>query len=176
MKTIIVASTNPVKIAGALKAFQAMFPEEVFEIVGVSVASEVNHQPMGNAETLQGAINRIENAIHEKPDADFWASFEAGIENTNEAMISFTWATVRSANGMTGKGRSGTFFLPNQITDLIRHGMELGDAVDRVFRKKNSKQENGAVGLLTGNTIDRTKLYIDAMILALIPFRNPELY
>jgi non-canonical (house-cleaning) NTP pyrophosphatase len=54
--------------------------------------------------------------------------------------------------------------------------MELGDADDRVFGCTDSKREGGAVGLLTGGTIDRTGLYQHAVALALIPFRNADLY
>jgi len=54
--------------------------------------------------------------------------------------------------------------------------MELGEADDRVFERSNSKQTNGAIGLLTGNVIDRTTLYAPAVVFALIPFKNPELY
>jgi len=58
----------------------------------------------------------------------------------------------------------------------VRQGKELGEADDLVFAKENSKQDNGAVGLLTGNVIDRTALYQQAVVLALIPFKNPHLY
>jgi non-canonical (house-cleaning) NTP pyrophosphatase len=54
--------------------------------------------------------------------------------------------------------------------------MELGHADDLVFNKSNSKQENGAVGILTENVIDRAEFYKQAVILALIPFKNPTLY
>ena len=59
---------------------------------------------------------------------------------------------------------------------LVREGKELGEADDIVFGKENSKQTYGAVGLLTGDVIDRTRFYEDAVVLALIPFRNPDLY
>jgi non-canonical (house-cleaning) NTP pyrophosphatase len=52
----------------------------------------------------------------------------------------------------------------------------LGEADDRVFSRKNSKQSNGAIGILTNDAIDRTELYIPAVIFALIPFKNPDLY
>ncbi|MEA2092741.1 MAG: DUF84 family protein, partial [Patescibacteria group bacterium] len=55
-------------------------------------------------------------------------------------------------------------------------GKELGEADDIVFQRNNSKQENGAVGILTGDVVDRTKCYTEAVILALIPFKNVNLY
>ena len=54
--------------------------------------------------------------------------------------------------------------------------MELGDADDQVFGTHNSKQKGGAVGLLTHQLIDRTAYYREAIILALIPFVQPEFY
>ena len=68
------------------------------------------------------------------------------------------------------------FNLPKKISELIDSGMELGDADDIVFNRKNSKQNNGAVGILTGNLIDREKYYTHAIIMALIPFNNMDLY
>ena len=62
------------------------------------------------------------------------------------------------------------------IASLISEGIELGDADDIVFSVKNSKKTNGAVGLLTGNIIHRATYYAHAVILALIPFKNPQLY
>lgn len=55
-------------------------------------------------------------------------------------------------------------------------GKELGEADDLVFGQTNSKQANGAVGILTDNVLTRTTFYEPAVILALIPFKNPELY
>jgi non-canonical (house-cleaning) NTP pyrophosphatase len=68
------------------------------------------------------------------------------------------------------------FFLPPEIAQLIRQGKELGEADDIVFGRQDSKRKNGAVGLLTGNVIDRLELYEGAVVLALAPFKNPELF
>jgi len=69
-----------------------------------------------------------------------------------------------------GKSRTTTFLLPQKVVDLIDQGYELGDANDIVFKKHNSKQNNGAVGLLTNNLVTRTSLYKQAVVLAMIPF------
>jgi non-canonical (house-cleaning) NTP pyrophosphatase len=83
---------------------------------------------------------------------------------------------VLSPAGMAGKGRTGTFFLPPAVAALIQQGKELGEADDIVFAQSNSKQKNGAIGILTGDVIDRAALYEPAVIMALLPFKNPELY
>jgi len=176
MTSIIVASENPVKIASVEKGFHAMFPEEDITVYGVNVPSGVSHQPMTNAETEHGAQTRVANAKKIKPDADYWIGIEGGVEELNGMMESFAWIVVESRDGKMGKGKTGTLILPPQVADLIQNGKELGEADDIVFQQKNSKHQNGAVGILTGNIIDRTKYYTDAVILALIPFKHKEYY
>ena len=176
MQKIIVASKNPVKIGAALGAFQKMFPDWRFEAEGVFAASGVADQPRTDMETFQGAWNRAHNACEEHPQADFWVGIEGGVEEKNADMEAFAWVVVKSKEGGLGKGRTGTFFLPPKIAELIRQGKELGEADDIVFKRENSKQENGAIGILTGNVIDRAAYYTGAVIVALIPFKNKELY
>ena len=173
MKKIIVASKNPVKINAALAAFKRMFPAESFAVEGVSVPSGVSDQPMSDAETFRGAWNRASGAM--TVSADYWVGIEGGIEEKSGDMEAFAWVIIRST-AMSGKGRTATFFLPPQVAELIRAGKELGEADDIVFGRTNSKQENGAVGLLTDNIIDRTSYYVEAATLALIPFKNETLY
>ena len=130
---------------------------------------------MSDEETRKGAFNRAARAKKELPDADFWVGLEGGIEVSGTEMGAMAWIVILSA-GKTGKARTGTFFLPKQVVKLIREGKELGEADDIVFGHSNSKQKGGAVGLLTQNTIDRTSLYSEAVLLALIPFKNADLY
>lgn len=175
MMKVIVASKNPLKIQAAKNGFEKMFPALEFKFVGVSVLSNVADQPLSNDETFLGAKNRADNASNEIKDADFYIGIEGGIEHIKNEMEAFAWVVVKSA-GKYGKARTGTFFLPREVVELIKNGKELGEADDIVFKRKNSKQKNGAVGILTGDIIDRTKYYTEAVILALIPFRNVNWY
>lgn len=176
MPKILVASTNPVKIQAALEGFRRMFPDQVFEAEGVAVQSDVSGQPMTDEETLKGAINRVNNALQAKPGMDFYVGIEGGVEDAHDGMREIAWVVVASGDGKWGRGRGGTFFLPHPIAELIRQGKELGEANDLVFQKTNSKQKNGAVGILTGDVITRASYCSEAVCMALIPFKNPELY
>jgi inosine/xanthosine triphosphatase len=176
MKKIIVASKNPVKLTATLSGFTRLFPDEGFEIEGVSVASDVRDQPLSDAETLAGACGRVRNARRSYPNADYWVGLEGGIEKKGDEMEAFAWIVVESKDGLTGKGKTGVFFLPQRVAALINDGMELGEADDIVFGQTNSKQAGGAVGLLTDNVIDRASYYSEAVVFALIPFKNPEFY
>lgn len=176
MKRVIIASNNPVKIQAALAGFQKMFPDQSFAADGVSVESGVGDQPDTDDLTYQGAYNRAVNAGKVAPEADFWVGLEGGIEIVGSEMRSFAWIVVRGVGGQVGKGRTATFFLPAKVAELIRQGKELGEADDIVFGKTNSKQANGAPGLLTHDATTRVEVYQEAVILALIPFKNPGLY
>lgn len=175
MKKIVITSQNPVKIEATRLGFQSMFPEESFQIDSVSAPSGVSDQPMSNHETLLGAANRAKAAQQQYRQADFWVGIEGGVQADDKELEAFAWIVIRSGK-IEGKSRTGTFFLPPRIAGLIQQGKELGEADDIVFNQSNSKQANGAIGILTGDVIDRTALYAHAVILALVPFKNPELY
>jgi inosine/xanthosine triphosphatase len=177
MKKVVIASKNPVKIQSVRDGFKKMFPDLTVEFSGVSVGSGVSDQPMSNDETLKGAKIRAKNASTHPDfvDADFYAGIEGGIEKVNGEMEAFAWVVITSGD-IVGKSRTSTFFLPKQVVELIEQGKELGEADDIVFDRHNSKQKSGAVGILTENVIDRTYYYTEAVVLALIPFRNRDLY
>lgn len=174
-QNIVIASRNPVKVEAALRGFRKMFPDLIFHTVPVSVPSGVADQPMTDQETLEGALNRVNNAHTAHPKADYWIGIEGGVEAHAGELTAFAWVVVRSGSGI-GKARSASFFLPGVVADLVAQGMELGEADDVVFRKSNSKQASGAIGLLTDNAVDRTQLYEQAVALALVRFKNEELY
>jgi inosine/xanthosine triphosphatase len=175
MKHIVIASRNPVKVKAVVNGFQRMFPEEKFEIRQEEVPSGVSVQPMTDEETLSGAINRAKNAALRCPEGDYWVGIEGGITDDGKEMTAYAWIVVLTS-GLTGRSRTGTFILPPAVATWIRQGLELGEADDLVFGLSNSKQENGAIGILTGNVIDRAALYEHAVILALAPFKNESLY
>lgn len=177
MKKVIVASKNPVKINAAKEAFQKMFPVEDFEFEGISAESGVSEQPMSDEETFTGAKNRADNASKEIPGADFWVGMEGGVEPKEDEIEAFAWMIVKSKKGEYGEARTGTFMLPTEIVRLMtEENMELGYASDVVFNETNSKQKQATIGLLTDSLITRTDYYVHATIMALIPFKNPELY
>jgi len=175
MKNIVVASNNPVKIQAVSDGFKFIFPKEEWKTLSVEVPSGVSHQPITDSETLSGAMNRARNAQKALPDADYWAGIEGGVEDLNGEMFAFAWVAVISQT-LAGHARSGTFMLPPSVAKLVREGKELGIADDIIFGRENSKQKNGAIGLLTDDAIDRKALYEHAVVLALVPFKNPRLY
>ncbi len=175
MLKVIVASQNPIKVDCTKKAFLKTFQNQTLEIVGESLPSGVSDQPMSDEETFEGAQNRAENARDRFPNADYWVGIEGGLASRNNELHAFAWVYIL-AKSKTGYSRTATFVLPEAISKLIGQGIELGEADDIVFQRSNSKQKSGAVGILTHELIDRASYYEPAVILALVPFTNSDLY
>jgi inosine/xanthosine triphosphatase len=175
MKKIVVASLNPVKKQAVEEGFRRMFPEMECSLRMVSVESGVPDQPSTDRESRQGAMNRARNAREMTPQADYWVGLEGGIDYLDGEMVAFAWIVVLSESQVS-RARTGVFRLPAVVQSLVEEGMELGDADDQVFGRENSKQQSGAVGLLTGDVVTRATLYAQAVVLALIPFKNEALY
>ena len=187
MKKVIIASTNPVKTKAVKQAFSKVFKNKQFIFQSIAVNSGVPDQPIGNKETLQGAKNRVQESILKIPQADFYVGIEGGIipfiKNQEQTKLSsqidnmetMAWVFISSQN-LESKAKTASFFLPPRLIELVKQGKELGEASNIVFKGEDIKRKNGTVGILTNDLIDRTSYYISAVILALIPFKNFELY
>ena len=147
-----------------------------YTVRGVRAASGVPDQPMSDGETLRGAQNRVRNVQELEPHADYWVGIEGGVDINAETgtVQNFAWVAITERDGgRTGKARTAAYDLPEETARLVRdEGMELGHADDVVFGRTNSKQASGSVGLLTDDVVDREAYYLQAVILALIPFKN----
>jgi inosine/xanthosine triphosphatase len=175
MKKVYIASRNPVKINCVRTGVERCFPYVLFQFEGATVSSGVSDQPMSDNETYSGAFNRAQALKDRMPDGEFWVGIEGGLEERDGVLEAFAWVVVLGKYGQ-GKARTSSFFLPEAIAELIRKGIELGEATDVIFNKDGSKLKSGAVGVLTKDLINRTEYYEQAVVLALIPFMNPHLY
>jgi inosine/xanthosine triphosphatase len=172
---VLVGSKNPVKISCTEDAFTRAF-NSTFLVEGINATSGVSDQPIGDTETLKGAKNRAFNSKEIFPEANFWIGIEGGIDEDEKGMFAFAWIFILHDSGKTSQSKTGTFYLPEKITQLVKEGMELGKADDHVFDLENSKQQGGSVGILTKGVVNREEYYRQAIILALIPFMNSSLF
>ena len=173
---IAVGSKNPVKIDSARSGFQLTFPDLEIQTTGHAVSSGVSDQPMSSEETLRGATNRA-NALRQIDSSyDFYVGIEGGIEVIEQTLFANAWIVILDRKSKMARGRTASFPLPPEVKRLVESGMELGHANDEVFAELNSKQGGGAVGSLTQGLISRRSLYEHAMVLALIPVQQNELF
>lgn len=177
MMKVLVGSLNPVKIAAAKEAFSLYFDD--VEVTGINVESGVAVQPIGD-DTYVGAENRADELIKaarkERIQADLFVGIEGGISEVHSRWFAFGVMCIKDKTGHVGFGVSPLLQMPKAIMDEIHKGKELGDVTDRLFKKKDSKHNIGAVGVLTNGRMDRKQFYVPGLIVALAPFVNRKLY
>ncbi|MFT5235565.1 MAG: inosine/xanthosine triphosphatase [Shewanella sp.] len=174
---VVVGSTNPVKIQAAKLALEQLFPSSEIQCNGYHAPSGVAEQPMTADETLKGAINRVEHcqSAQKMTKADLYIAIEGGVDNFTYGPATFAYVVI-AHNSQRLVGRSALLPLPPIVYNALNQGEELGDVMDRLFNTKNIKQQGGAIGLLTQGAATRESIYTQALILAMAPLLNDELY
>jgi len=174
IRSIAVGSTNPVKLAAVRAVLGALAPSAT--IASVAVASTVPDQPFGDDETIRGAVARA-SAARVALSADLGVGLEGGVvEEGDGSMRTCAWAAIVDAHGRSGVGGSLAMTLPPDVASMIRDGVELGVAMDRLVGAHNTKHGRGAVGILTAGIVDRQRAYEVLVAYALAPFIAAEHY
>jgi inosine/xanthosine triphosphatase len=173
-RSIAVGSTNPVKLGAVRAVLGALAPSAT--IASVAVASTVPDQPFGDDETIRGAVARA-SAARAALDADLGVGIEGGVvEEADGSMRTCAWAAIVDARGRSGVGGSLAMTLPREVAAMIRDGIELGVAMDKLVGGSNTKHGRGAVGILTAGLVDRQRAYEVLVAYALAPFVAAEHY
>lgn len=175
MKKIAIGSHNPVKIAATRKAFLSFWPKSQFEFLNVNASSGVSDQPMSDRECIKGARNRAKKVLRQTK-ADYGVGIEGGICKVEGCYFARAWAVVIDKKGNVGFGSSISAPVATKLMKLIHKGIELGKANDILTGRENTKQKEGYFGLISDNIITREKGYIDAVIMALAPFKNKDIF
>jgi inosine/xanthosine triphosphatase len=174
VRAIAVGSTNPVKIGAVRAILEPLAPDA--SIAGVAVRSTVRDQPLGDDETIRGALARAE-AARVALGAELGVGIEGGVvTETDGSMRTCAWAAIVDGAGRRGVGGSLAMPLPAEVARMIGDGMELGHAMDRLIGAHDTKRGAGAVGILTAGLVDRQRAYEVLVSYALAPFLTPELY
>jgi inosine/xanthosine triphosphatase len=172
---IAVGSLNPVKLAAVKEAFSIVWPDTVSDVIGVVVISGVSAQPMSDIESIKGAINRAKKSITEV-EADYGVGLEGGLQKIGERWFDCGWIAVIDNQGYLGIASTAKVETPPKIITMVKEGMELGSAIDLVFRTTNSKQNEGHFGVMTNGIIKRQDAYCDGVVVALSRFIRPEVF
>ncbi|HEY0921421.1 inosine/xanthosine triphosphatase [Rheinheimera pacifica] len=168
---IVVASANPAKIRAVQDALAQVFNGKTLQCSGQSTDSGVPAQPMNSEETLQGALNRLQAVAAASPGADYYVAIEAGLDGD----CSFAWIVIAHQDRIS-KTRSASLPIPPAALMALQQGEELGDVIDLMFAQHNIKQQGGAIAMLTNHLLTRSGVYQQAIILAMIPFIQPQLF
>lgn len=170
---IAVGSSNPVKCNAARAVLVRLFPDA--EFVCAEVSSGVPAQPWGDAQARAGALHRAQ-AVLKQTDADLGVGLEGGVQETEFGLFTTAWCVLVDRQGRVGVGGNACALLPEVVAERVRAGSELGAAIDSLVKQTNTKQHNGAIGILTNNLETRQSAYETIIRLALAPFQHPDWY
>jgi inosine/xanthosine triphosphatase len=172
-RTAAVGSTNPAKVEAVRRILGQLAPDCVLEAIDVS--SGVGAMPLGEAQVRAGALARAQAAL-ERTGTDVAFGLEGGaILDADDAWLTGHVVAVTS-DGKLGEAAWGRMLLPRVAAERLRGGEELGDIIDELFARKESKRQAGAIGILTEGAMSRTDAFAYLVAMACAPFLHPDLY
>ncbi|GAA4717482.1 DUF84 family protein [Brevibacillus fulvus] len=141
-----------------------------------AVPSQVSDQPLSEAETVQGAINRAKAVLEAVPEAQIGLGMEGGL--TFDDQFTNQWYLISVCAAWNGRqlylGKGLAFPIPAQIGERVkREGIELRTVIDEWSGTEGNHQKGGAYGLLTAGRINRPDVFCEAVLAALTPFCSP---
>ncbi|MFD1739291.1 DUF84 family protein [Bacillus salitolerans] len=152
MRTITIGSKNYAKV----EAVKFIFEKD--EVKGISVPSHVSDQPITDEETLMGALNRAKNAL-EAGRSHIGIGLEGGVMETNGGMYLCNWGALVDGSGSIITAGGARILLPDEIAEELRSGRELGPVMDEYAQKRNVRQLEGAIGILTEGFVNRKEMF-----------------
>jgi inosine/xanthosine triphosphatase len=168
-----VGSTNPAKIEAVRLALEHLAPGCALR--AVDVPSGVPAQPVGDDATREGARNRAGAALA-ATGADVAFGLEGGVIHESAVVWLVSWVSVVDRDGRRGDASGLRMRLPKSVAERLAAGDELGTVIDDLFAVRASKQQAGAVGLLTEGFVSRTAAFADLVAMACAPLLRPDLF
>jgi inosine/xanthosine triphosphatase len=172
-RSAAVGSTNPAKVEAVRRILGQLAPG--CDLQAIDVPSGVGVMPLGEAAVRAGAEARARAAL-ERTGAEVGFGLEGGaILDGADAWLTGHVVAV-TQDGKLGEAAWGRMLLPRVAAERLRGGEELGDIIDDVFARKESKRQAGAIGILTEGAMSRTDAFAYLVAMACAPFLHPELY
>ncbi len=166
---VVVLSQQRDKVAGVAQALERLFPRRPWWLH--SVKPPVEGMPYTEHQVLDFARRRLAWGRRTIPQADFWVAIEAGLhpEPGGERAWMVAWALVQDATGRTGQARAGAFPLPRAWWQAWRARPEAPPPW-------KAQAGTGAIDRLSRGALARQELYAQAVLMAFLPWLEPELW
>lgn len=160
---VAVGSTNHVKVEAVREVMESIYGS--VRIYSVDVKSGVPDQPF-ESETHRGAVNRAKEALG---DRDLSVGIEAGVFELYGELMDIQHCAIIDKDGKITTGMGSGFAYPPEIAELVRGGLTVGQAVDKIYDKCAVGHSEGAIGLLSKGIMDRKELTKQSVLAAMIP-------
>lgn len=170
---VAVGSTNPVKVRAVEEVLRTFYPGA--EVFGVDVSSEVGAQPIGMQETVLGAVNRAREALRH---GELGVGIEAGLLEvpfTLTGYMDVQFCAISDGEVITLGAGSGFEYPPSVIRQVLR-GREVGKVMEELSGIAEIGRKGGAIGFLSKGKLSRKELTKQAVLMAMLPRINRELY
>lgn len=173
----VVGTGNPVKVQAAEEALRARRDGES-RVRGVEVETGVPEQPRDGGETTQGAVGRAVRALARDANADWGVGVEAGLVEVPGWGDPFDVqvCAIVDRGGRVSLGQGPGFAYPRDILEAVEAGATVGEAVSEAAGIPEVGRKEGAIGVLSGGAMDRTRLTEAGVLMALVPRLNLDRY
>jgi inosine/xanthosine triphosphatase len=160
---IVVGSANRVKVEAVRTVMEKIFGD--VRITAVEVDTGVPEQPF-EGQTREGAVNRAMRALGTH---DLSVGIEAGVFETVDGLYDYQYCAILDKEGKLTIGTGMGFRYPDEVSDLVRKGYTVGDAVHRIYGDSDIGKKQGAIGLLSKGLVDRKSLTEQSVSAAMVP-------
>ncbi|MBU4535175.1 MAG: inosine/xanthosine triphosphatase [Euryarchaeota archaeon] len=172
----IVGSKNPVKAQAVENILKKIYPEQEVEVLSREVDSGVPDQPLGQDETIQGAINRARKAYSD--EFNLSVGIESGLMPVKETITGYVdmqWCAIYDGEKIT-LGVSAGFEYPPHVVEEVLKGREVGHIMDELTGVDNLGKKRGAVSYLTDGLLDRVGNSEQCVLMAMVPWMNAKTF
>jgi inosine/xanthosine triphosphatase len=179
---VLVISMNPVKIQATQEAFSSFYDNPVISNVDITDIDpkgvHLKAQPIGEEQTYEASRWRVKKARNHQSSYDFYVGIEGGVVLTSHNKPRIIVYSSVGNGSFIETVRGCEIPLPQQFYEqlLNSHHTELGDLMTNISGISNIKQKEGAVGFLTRNIVTRFDILKQSIMMALIPFLNPDYF
>jgi inosine/xanthosine triphosphatase len=174
---VVVGTSNPIKVKAVENVFSKFFKVSV---VMRKVPSAVLPQPVGLKMTIKGAVLRARNALNFESGAELGLGIEAGlipIPGTISGYMDQQFVAIADRQGRVTLGGGPAFeYPPSLVKRVLGEAIEVGTAMEDLTGIKGLGRKQGAIGFFSKGRLDRTSLTEYAVLMALIPRLNEEMY
>jgi len=176
---VAVGSENPLKIKAVREVFNYFFNS--VDVKSCTPTLSISKQPKSLRETLMGAIERALSARDKVESADYGVGIEAGLFKAVGTITGYLkteiCVIVDELNRMT-LGMSPSFEFPLEaVLKVIRGEVEeVEEVMEKVFGVERIGEKVGTIYYLTRGLVSRKNLTEQAVIMALVPRLNENLY
>ena len=164
---IVVCSKNKAKNDAVSSVMKKFF--EDFEIQSLETNSGVSETPIGDEEGITGCLNRINDAVNQQENGDFYVAMEGILTKTSHGTFLCGWTVIYNRiENEYYYGCSSKIKVPDDIIKKTDKTQRLSDVVAKFVGSTDDEVSKiGTNGMLTNGAYTRTDEFRDSVLCAI---------